>query len=292
MKLDGATVLLQWAAGGLFAGWLTTRRREVGLGYGWLLRIVFGAMAVASAALLATRDGAAARVALGGAATCASGAVVALVVSVVRRSHGVRGQRADRARRRARVRAMLAPGRAEGPPDVAAGADGPGTHEFRPVLDLVAAIGGFVGLLGAATLTGGPYVLSAARLAAGAVFAGALIDAMLLGHWYLVQPGLRRDPLRAIVGLAAALCASEIAVFLWPTGMVQVIGGVVDDGFDGLLGWAWVAMALSTPALIGAAWLALREKSYSAVMAATGLLYLAILTGLGVDLVARAALAP
>ena len=35
---------------------------------------------------------------------------------------------------------------------------------------------------------------------------------------------------------------------------------------------------------------ALRERSYSAVMAATGLLYLAILTAFGTDLVARAVL--
>jgi len=36
---------------------------------------------------------------------------------------------------------------------------------------------------------------------------------------------------------------------------------------------------------------ALRERYYSAVMAATGLLYLAILTAFGTDLVARAVLA-
>jgi len=36
---------------------------------------------------------------------------------------------------------------------------------------------------------------------------------------------------------------------------------------------------------------ALKEKSYSAVMAATGLMYLAILTAFGTDLVARAVLA-
>ena len=38
IRLDAATVLLQWAAGGLFFLWFTTRRREVGVGYGWLLR--------------------------------------------------------------------------------------------------------------------------------------------------------------------------------------------------------------------------------------------------------------
>ena len=38
--------------------------------------------------------------------------------------------------------------------------------------------------------------------------------------------------------------------------------------------------------------LALREQYYSAVMAATGLLYLAILTAFGTDVVARALLTP
>ena len=41
VELDGATVLLQWAAGGWVFLWVTTRRREVGLGYGWLQRLIF-----------------------------------------------------------------------------------------------------------------------------------------------------------------------------------------------------------------------------------------------------------
>ena len=53
-----------------------------------------------------------------------------------------------------------------------------------------------------------------------------------------------------------------------------------------------VPVGLSTAGLVGVTWLALRERSYSAVMAATGLLYLAILTGFGTDLVARAVLNP
>jgi hypothetical protein len=56
MRLDAATVLLQWAAGGLFFLWVTTRRREVGLGYGWLLRGVYFAMAAATAVALAAGD--------------------------------------------------------------------------------------------------------------------------------------------------------------------------------------------------------------------------------------------
>ena len=45
-RLDAATVLLQWAVGGLAFLWVTTRRREVSLGYGWLLRGSYGLMAV------------------------------------------------------------------------------------------------------------------------------------------------------------------------------------------------------------------------------------------------------
>jgi hypothetical protein len=75
-------------------------------------------------------------------------------------------------------------------------------------------------------------------------------------------------------------------------GMAQVVDGTVDDGFDGLLGWTWAVCAVTTIVLLGVTWLALRERYYSAVMAATGLLYLAILTGFGTDLIARAVLAP
>ena len=79
-------------------------------------------------------------------------------------------------------------------------------------------------------------------------------------------------------------------MFLVPTGMVPVLNGTIDDGYDGLLGWIWVVCALTTIGLVGVTWLALRERYYSAVMAATGLLYLAILTAFGTDLVARAVL--
>ena len=78
---------------------------------------------------------------------------------------------------------------------------------------------------------------------------------------------------------------------LLPTGMVSVLNGSIDDGWSGQLGWFWAACALGTIVLVVVTRAALREKEYSAVMAATGLLYLAILTAFGTDLVARAVLA-
>jgi hypothetical protein len=126
----------------------------------------------------------------------------------------------------------------------------------------------------------------------GALFLGVLTDAMLLGHWYLVQPGLARAAIKQIVLLAAVVWPFEVAAYLWPVGMAQVLDGTIDDGFGGLLGWMWAVSAITTIVLIGATWLALRERYYSAVMAATGLLYLAILTAFGTDLIARAVLTP
>ncbi|MCZ7630032.1 MAG: hypothetical protein M5U19_13720 [Microthrixaceae bacterium] len=72
--------------------------------------------------------------------------------------------------------------------------------------------------------------------------------------------------------------------------MVEVLTGSIDDGYNGLLGWFWLASAVTTIALVAVTRLALREREYSAVMAATGLLYLALLTAFCTDVVARAIL--
>jgi hypothetical protein len=113
---------------------------------------------------------------------------------------------------------------------------------------------------------------------------------MLLGHWYLVQPGLSRAPLSELVRLTGIIWVPEVALLLVPTGMVSVWTGAIDDGWGGMLGWFWGASAVTTIGLVFVTTAALREKQYSAVMAATGLLYLAILTGFCTDLVARALL--
>ncbi len=281
MKLDGGTFLLQWAVGGLLFCWVTTRRREVSLGYGWLLRITYGVMLVGGFALFLANDHTFVAVVTGASILATA---IALLVSVVRRGAGVRGREELRAERRARVAAMV--GRDSDEPQTEAG------PEFPPALDLVAPILGSIALLGAAVFAGGPYALAAVRLLVGAAFLGSVSDAMLLGHWYLVQPGLRRDALKQLVLWTAIVWPFEIIVFLWPTGMVQVFNGTIDDGYNGLLGWIWIACAITTIVLVGLTWAALRERYYSAVMAATGLLYLAILTAFGTDLLARAVLKP
>ena len=286
IRLDAATVALQWSVGGMAMCWFTTRRRLVGLGYGWLLRGVFAVLAALGVAAGLSTGGAGVRE--WSAALTAVPFVVVLAVSVRRRRVGVGGASADHDRRTARVAAMTGIEREV----LARSEDGP---EFRPILDLIPVAIGFIGLIaGALSAVDGTTtdsVVSVLRVLVGAVFLGAVTDAMLLGHWYLVQPGLPRSLLNEIVGAVGALWPLELAVMILPTGMLSVLSGTVDDGWSGQLGWFWVACAVTTIALVFVTRAALRERQYSAVMAATGLLYLAILTGFGMDLVARAVLA-
>lgn len=159
--------------------------------------------------------------------------------------------------------------------------------EFPPTLDLIAPAVGLIGVVAGGLDAGDPAALAVARTVVGAFFLGAVTDAMLLGHWYLVQPGLARGPLLELVRWTGLLWLPELLVMLWPTGMGSVLSGTIDDGYNGLLGWFWVACVVATAGLVVLARAALRERFYSAVMAATGLLYLGILTGFGMDLVAR-----
>jgi hypothetical protein len=297
VHLDLSTILLQWATGGLAFGWVTTRGRLVSLGYGWLLRAVFGVMAAGAVAAELADDhhGVGRTLVLVGGAGVVLGAALALGVSVARRGAGVGGARVARARAAARVAAMTGPGEtAPGPSDGGAARvrdEGSGP-EFPPALDLVAPTFGVLGLVGAAAFTGGAVWLTGLRLVVGAAFLGVVSDAMLLGHWYLTQPGLPREPIKELVRWCAYVLPVEVGVLLLPPGMIGVLRGAHDDGYGGLLGWMWIVCAVTTGVLIWVTWLALRERFYSAVMAATGLLYLAILTAFGTDLVARAVLRP
>ena len=278
IDLQPATLLLQLAVGGLAFTWLTTRRREAGLGYGWLMRSIFGLVAAGGAWLgfatepLALRDWTA--------AATAAAAGLALAVSVIRRRAGVTGQRERVERRSADIAEMTGIDRAEQRFYRA-------LPEFPPVLDLIAPAVGLIGVVAGGFDAGDPAALAVARTVIGAFFLGAVTDAMLLGHWYLVQPGLARGPLLELVRWTGLLWLPELVVMLWPTGMGSVLNGSIDDGYNGLLGWFWVACVVTTAGLVVLARAALRERFYSAVMAATGLLYLGILTGFGMDLVAR-----
>lgn len=284
ITLEASTFLLQWATGGMLLGWVTTRRREVSLGYGWMIRLSYGPLAI-GAVLAGFRYGSHLVRDLASALVAAA-ILFSFASSVVRRRAGVSGAQLEHDRRTERVAAMTGIER-----EVATVEQG---KEFNPVLDLIPVVIGVVGLIGAglSSAESGAWtdIVSVLRLLVGALFLGAVTNAMLLGHWYLVQPGLPRRHLNELVDILGKVWPFEVAVLLVPTGMVSVLNGSIDDGWGGVLGWFWVACALTTIVLVGVTKAALKERQYSAVMAATGLLYLAILTAFGTDLVARAIL--
>jgi hypothetical protein len=156
--------------------------------------------------------------------------------------------------------------------------------------DLIAVAVGAVGLIGSVVASGGG-VVDLLRVLVGAAFLGAVTDLMLLGHWYLVQPGMTRKLLNELTNAVLFIWPLEVVVMILPTGMISVLNGSIDDGWNGILGYFWLGCAVLTGVLAVFTRAALKERSYSAVMAATGLSYLAILTAFGTDLVARATLA-
>ena len=223
IDFDAASLLLQWAAGGLLFLWVTTRRREVSLGYGWLMRGTYLLMAGGAAYIgifviepMAVRDIASVGVVL------ASG--YALASSIIRRKAGVSGQVALAESRTERVAAMTGIERAAAQKDVK-------VREFDPRLDLIAPVIGFVGVVAAGLEAGGPAWLAVSRFVVGAMFLGAVTDAMLLGHWYLVQPGLARGALLELVYWTGWLWVPEVVLLLVPIGMVSAINGTIDDGY-------------------------------------------------------------
>lgn len=278
IDLHAATVLLQWATGGLFFTWVTTRHRIVSLGYGWLLRGTFAFIGACGVAAGIVGGPYWPREIFGIASIVA--ALVVLGVSIVRRQAGVSGQREIVERRSERVAAMTGIDREEQRFDKT-------QAEFDPRLDLIAPALGLVAIIGGAIHAGGPLWLGILRVLTGTALMGALSDAMLLGHWYLTQPGLPRAPILELVKWNLIVFPPAVIALLLPTGMISVLNGTIDDGYEGFAGWFWVMSAVATGGLLVVTRLALKERQYAAVMAATGLLYLAILMGFVTDIVGR-----
>ena len=279
IDFQASTFLLQWATGGLLFLWVSSKTRLIGLGFGWTTRITY--LVIAGIGLVVGVMGDTLWLREISNIGLLMATSFALLVSIARRKAGVKGQRELRRFRADRVSVML------GDRDQIKVSNTVTIKEFPPVLDLIAPAIGTFGLIVGAVDAAGSIWLSVARTLVGAAFLGAVSNSMLLGHWYLVQPGLSRDPIFTLVNWTGLLWLPELVLLCIPTGMFSVLNGTIDDNYNGLLGWFWVACVLATICLVIVTRMALKEKEYSAVMAATGLMYLAILTAFGMDLVAR-----
>ncbi len=119
----------------------------------------------------------------------------------------------------------------------------------------------------------------------GALAVGAVVLAMTLGHWYLVTPRLPRESLEeltlllvAAVALQAALLAVNVAIPARETPAATAFLGSQSLGANPAF-WLRIIIGLAVPAALG--WMSyVSSKGYpaneNAMMAATGLLYIAV----------------
>ena len=132
------------------------------------------------------------------------------------------------------------------------------------------------------------------QLVAGTVFMGAVIDGLLLGHWYLTDRKLTRKPInRFALALIAAVvleAAAVIAGGFGPDRRNREISAILTAG--GLAPWVALGMIGTTALIAGMIRATLRGERATAVQAATGFFYLAVVTAFAGELAAKVRFLP
>ena len=152
------------------------------------------------------------------------------------------------------------------------------------VVGYIAGLAGAVALwLVAGNLDGWNQALAAAHLIAGAALLGGVTNGMLLGHWYLNQPGLKPWALArlTLMALVAALATGVLGLVSVATladasteGSVLGLPGF-GDSFGAVFYGAWVLLLGFTVTVV---WMARRCIKIRSIQSATGLYYVALLT--------------
>jgi hypothetical protein len=162
--------------------------------------------------------------------------------------------------------------------------------QYRAQDDVATIIGIGATIVGAmaTVFTGGLLVqwsllLSTLALLSGAALLGAVTNGMLLGHWYLNQPGLKPWALARITlaGLWVSLISAAVGLFATK----RLIGAPTEGAALGLPGFGqdfgtafffiWVALIVFTAGVI---YMVKRCIDIRSIQSATGLYYVAILT--------------
>ena len=135
--------------------------------------------------------------------------------------------------------------------------------------------------------------LSAVQLIAGAIFTGAVLDGLLLGHWYLTDRRLTRGPIdRMAWALIGAVVLEAAAVIAGGFG-APAVSAAADTTLSPILTQAnvasWIAIGMVGITGLIAAFirLTLRGSRPTAVQSATGFFYLAVITAFTAELAAK-----
>jgi hypothetical protein len=140
--------------------------------------------------------------------------------------------------------------------------------------------------------------LSFFQLLAGAVFSGAVLDGLLLGHWYLTDRKLPRGPINRMAWfLLAAVALEAVAVIAGGIGARDQPGSTSSSispllTVAGNATWIAVGMVACTGLIAAFIRASLKGSRPSAVQSATGFFYLAVITALTAELAAKVRFLP
>ena len=132
------------------------------------------------------------------------------------------------------------------------------------------------------------------QLVAGAAFLGAVLDGLLLGHWYLTDRGLTRGPIDRYTNLLLGAVVLE-AVAVVTAGFGGVGAGSQFNpllGAGGLASWIALGMVGTTALIAVMVRLTLRGERASAVQSATGFFYLAVVTAFTAEVAVKVRFLP
>jgi hypothetical protein len=163
-----------------------------------------------------------------------------------------------------------------------------GAREPSRFVAIASVAGGIAAIVGIATVPEATHSVPVAvfQLLAGALFAGAVTDGLLLGHWHLVDRKAARAPLARMNVIFLGACAlAAFAVLIGGTG-----GGTARPDLSPLLGVGVLTVSIAVGlmalcALIGFFIRALiRENS---MQSATGLFYLGVIMAVAAEFAAK-----
>ncbi len=102
----------------------------------------------------------------------------------------------------------------------------------------------------------------------------SIFTLMLIGHWFLVDPTISRVGMKNV---------AKFGIFSSGVAMFTELNNIYQNNYldSSVLDYVVAGLFFATCILVLASNLALNEKGYSGVMAATGLSYLSFLTSIG-----------
>src|SRR6266511_3725531 len=171
-------------------------------------------------------------------------------------------------------------------------------HAAGRVLGVASVPLAVVALFAFARTTDEPLALSFFQLLAGAVFTGAVLDGLLLGHWYLTDRRLSRAPINRMVWLLIASVVLETAAVIWGAIGAPSHPGRAASTLNPLLTvagsatWIAIGMVACTGLIAVFIRITLRGSRPTAVQSATGFFYLAVITAFTAELAAKVRFLP